>query len=43
LTKLQVPVGAHVIEIRNTTFPVYKQSIKIKAGEKININHKFSN
>lgn len=43
LTKLQVPAGAHVIEIRNTTFPVYKQSIKIKAGEKININHKFSN
>ncbi len=43
LTKLQVPVGAHVIEIRNTTFPVYKQSIKIKAGEKISINHKFAN
>jgi hypothetical protein len=43
LTKLQVPAGAHIVEIRNTTFPAYKQSINIKAGEKININHKFSN
>lgn len=43
LTKLQVPVGLHVIEIRNTTFPVYKQTINIKAGKKISIDHKFAN
>ncbi|KAF0206393.1 MAG: adenylate/guanylate [Gallionellaceae bacterium] len=43
LTKLQVPAGTHIVEIRNTTFPAYKQSINIKAGEKINIHHKFSN
>ncbi len=43
LIKLKVPAGAHVIEIRNTTFPVYKQTIKIKAGEKISISHKFGN
>lgn len=43
LTKLQVPAGAHTVEIRNTTFPTYRQSINIKTGEKINISHKFSN
>jgi hypothetical protein len=43
LTKLQVPIGQHVIEVRNTTFPVYKQSIKVNAGEKISIAHKFAN
>ncbi len=43
LTNLKVQAGAHVIEIRNTTFPVYKQPIKIKAGEKLGINYKFGN
>ena len=43
LTKLRVPAGSHVIEVRNTTFPVYKQAVKINAGEKISINHKFAN
>lgn len=43
LTKLKVAQGEHVIEIKNTTFPVYKQSINIKAGEKLNIKYKFSN
>lgn len=43
LTKLQLPVGLHVIELRNTTFPVYKQTIKANAGDKISINHKFAN
>ncbi len=43
LTRLQVPAGAHVIELKNANFPVYRQSVKIKAGEKISINHKFAN
>ncbi|TAJ76513.1 MAG: adenylate/guanylate cyclase domain-containing protein [Gallionellaceae bacterium] len=43
VTKLQVSAGEHVIEIRNTTFPAYKQSIKIKAGDKTSINYKFAN
>lgn len=43
LTRLQVPAGEHVIEIRNTTFRSYKQTIKINAGEKISINYKFAN
>ena len=43
LTKLQVAPGKHEIEIRNTTFPAYTQSIQVKADEKIKIKHKFAN
>ena len=43
LAELQVAPGKHEIEIRNTTFPVYSQSIYVKAGEKIKIKHKFAN
>lgn len=43
LTRLQVPVGTHLIELKNANFPVYRQSVRIKAGEKISINHKFAN
>lgn len=41
LIELQVASGKHEIELRNSTFPAYKQAIKMKAGEKINIKHKF--
>jgi len=43
LTKFLVTVGSHVVEVRNTTFPAYKQSIKVNAGDKINIVYKFAN
>ncbi|MDE2117488.1 MAG: PEGA domain-containing protein [Betaproteobacteria bacterium] len=43
LAELQVAPGTHEIEIRNTTFPVYTQSIHVKAGEQIKIKHKFAN
>ena len=43
LVELQMAPGKHKIEIRNTTFPAYTQSIEIKAGEKIKIRHKFAN
>lgn len=43
LTRLQVPAGSHVIELKNANFPVYRQSVRIKAGEKISIKHKFAN
>ena len=43
LAELQVAPGNHEIEIRNTIFPVYTQSIHVKAGEKIKIKHKFAN
>jgi len=43
LVELQVAPGKHEIEIRNTTFPAYTQSIHVKADEKIKIKHKFTN
>lgn len=43
LTRLEVPAGVHVIELKNANFPVYKQSIKIKAGENLSISYKFTN
>jgi hypothetical protein len=43
LKQLQVAPGKHEIEIKNANFPVYKQVIQVKAGEKIKINHTFEN
>jgi hypothetical protein len=43
LMQLQVAPGQHEIEIRNANFPVYKQTIQAKVGEKIKINHTFKN
>jgi serine/threonine-protein kinase len=43
LTKLDVPAGPHVIELKNANFPVYKQVVNAKAGDKIKINYKFAN
>jgi hypothetical protein len=42
LMELQVVAGTHEIKIRNTTFPVVTQVIKVKSGEKIKIKHKFA-
>jgi hypothetical protein len=41
LNSLQVAPGKHEIEIRNTTFPPYKQSVNLKPGEQLKIKHKF--
>jgi class 3 adenylate cyclase len=43
LYTLHVTPGEHAIEIRNTTFPPYTESIRVKAGEKKKIKHKFAN
>jgi hypothetical protein len=43
LTKLQVDPGEHVIEVRNTTFPVSTRVVNIKTGMKITVKHKFGN
>lgn len=43
LLELQVAPGKHEIEIRNANFPVYKQTIQAKVGEKIKIKHTFAN
>ncbi len=43
LIELQVAPGKHEIEIRNSSFPVYKKVIQVKVGEKLNIKHTFAN
>ena len=43
LLELQVAPGKHEIEIRNANFPVFKQTIQAKVGEKIKIKHTFTN
>lgn len=41
LMELQVVAGKHTLEIRNTTFPVYKEVIRVKPGANIKIRHSF--
>jgi class 3 adenylate cyclase len=41
LNSLQVEPGKHLIEIRNTTFSSYKQTVDLKPGEQLKIKHKF--
>lgn len=41
LNSLQLAPGKHQIEIRNTTFPTYKQNVDLKPGEQLKIRHKF--
>jgi len=41
LLELQVVPGKHVLEVRNTTFPVYRKVIHVKHGVKITIRHVF--
>lgn len=43
LLEMQVVPGSHEIEIRNGNFPVHKQKIVAKVGEKIKISHTFAN
>jgi hypothetical protein len=41
LMELQVVAGKHTLEIRNSTFPVYKEAIRVKPGANIKIRHSF--
>jgi len=41
LNTLQLAPGKHTIEIRNTTFPPYQQTMNLNPGQKIKIKHKF--
>ncbi len=41
LLELQVVEGKHKLEIRNSTFPVFKQDVIAKPGVKIIIRHSF--
>lgn len=41
LMELQVVAGRHTLEIRNSTFPVYKKVIRVAPGANIKIRHSF--
>lgn len=41
LNEVGLAPGRHEIEIRNATFPVYRQSVHVKPGERVKIRHKF--
>jgi hypothetical protein len=41
LRVLEVPPGKHKVEIRNSTFPPYVESIEVKSGEAVRIQHRF--
>lgn len=41
LMELQVVAGKHTLEIRNSTFPVYKKVIRVTPGSNIKIRHSF--
>ncbi len=41
LRTLEIPVGPHTIEIRNSTFPAHVAKVDVKAGEAIRIRHRF--
>ncbi|MEO8675649.1 MAG: serine/threonine-protein kinase [Casimicrobiaceae bacterium] len=41
LTELKLAPGKHTIEIRNTTFPPYSQTVNLDANATLKIRHKF--
>ena len=41
LNTVQVTPGKHMIEIKNTTFSPYQQTVDLKPGEQLKIRHKF--
>jgi hypothetical protein len=43
LIKLQLSLGEHVIEVRNTKFPVSTRVISLNAGMKVTVKHTFGN
>jgi hypothetical protein len=41
LRVVELPPGAHTIEIRNSTFPAHVQKVQVKPGEAVRIRHRF--
>jgi serine/threonine-protein kinase len=41
LNELKLPPGKYAIEIRNTTFPAYHQTVELNAQSNVKIRHKF--
>jgi hypothetical protein len=41
LTQLKLPAGMHSIEIRNGSSPPFSARVELRAGEKLQIQHRF--
>jgi class 3 adenylate cyclase len=41
LRVLELPPGAHTIEIRNASFPPYVERVQVRAGEQVRVKHRF--
>jgi len=41
LRTVDLAPGAHTIEIRNSTFPVHVERVKLKGGEAVKVQHRF--
>jgi hypothetical protein len=41
LRTLDLPPGAHTVEIRNSTFAAYVEQVEVKPGEAVKIRHRF--
>jgi hypothetical protein len=41
LLVIDVPAGAHTIEIRNATSPAHTARVEVKPGETVRIQHRF--
>ncbi len=41
LSEIRVPPGKHTVEIRNSTFPPYTQTVEVGASADVRIKHKF--
>ncbi|MFO1396912.1 MAG: serine/threonine-protein kinase [Burkholderiales bacterium] len=41
LSELRVPPGKHTVEVRNSTFPPYTETVDVPPGGDVRIRHKF--
>lgn len=41
LRTIEVPPGAHTVEVRNTSFPSHVQRVQVPSGEQVRIRHRF--
>jgi class 3 adenylate cyclase len=41
LRSLELSAGTHMVEVRNTFFPVLSQRVEVRAGEPVRIRHRF--
>jgi len=41
LRTIELPPGAHTVEVRNTSFPSHVRHVQMASGEQVRIRHRF--